>query len=89
MSDCGCEIANKNKDQRHTLVTLFVINGVMFLAEGAMSGSKQLLWGAAVVMMTFRAAATGSAAFFVAASLGIAIAVGAAYAVMGGGKNIT
>lgn len=35
MSDYGCEIAIKNKDQRHTLVTLFVINGVMFLAEGA------------------------------------------------------
>ncbi len=33
MSDCGCEIEIRDREERRTLVTLFVINGVMFLVE--------------------------------------------------------
>lgn len=70
------------------VLLIIIAQSLPVFLVGVMSGSKQLLWGAAVVM-TFIAAVTGSSAFFVADLLGIAVAVGAAYAVMGGGKNIT
>lgn len=47
-----------------------------------MTGSKQLLWLAAIVMF-FIAAVTGSPSYFLADFIGIAIAVGTAYSVMG------
>lgn len=71
------------------MVLLIVIaHSLPVFLVGVMSGSKQLLWLAAIVM-TVIAAVTGSSAYFAADFLGIAIAVGAAYSVMGGGKNIT
>jgi len=33
MSDCGCDIEIKNRDQSRVLVLLLAINGVMFIAE--------------------------------------------------------
>ncbi|HHL45443.1 MAG TPA: cation transporter [Gammaproteobacteria bacterium] len=33
MSDCGCGIEIKNREERRTLIALFAINSVMFLAE--------------------------------------------------------
>ena len=33
MSGCGCEIEIKNRDQRHVLILLLAINGVMFIGE--------------------------------------------------------
>jgi len=33
MSDCGCEIEIKDKEQSRVLILLLVINGVMFVAE--------------------------------------------------------
>ncbi len=33
MSGCGCEIEIRNREERRTLIALFAINGVMFLAE--------------------------------------------------------
>jgi hypothetical protein len=71
------------------MVLLIVIaQALPVFLVGVMSGSKELLWLAAIAMTVF-AAVTGSSAFFAADFLGIVIAVGAAYAVMGGGKNIT
>ena len=55
---------------------------------GVISGSKQFLWLSAIAM-TVIAAVTGSPTYFAVDFIGIAIAVGAAYAVMGGGENIT
>ncbi len=71
------------------MVLLIVIaQSLPVFLVGVISGSKELLWLAAVAMTIF-ATVTGGSVFFVADFLGIAIAVGAAYAVMGGGKNIT
>jgi len=53
---------------------------------GVIFKSKELLWLSAFVM-TIIAAVTGSSRYFVVDVIGIAIAVGAAYAVMGGSKN--
>lgn len=55
---------------------------------GIIFRSKELVWVSAVVM-TIVAAVTGSSTYFVADFVGIAIAVGAAHAVIGGGENRT
>ncbi len=46
MSDCGCEIEIKNRDQSRVLILLLAINGVMFIAEivaGIMGDSTALI----------------------------------------------
>ena len=35
MSGCGCEIEVKDKDQRHVLILLLAINGLLFFIEAA------------------------------------------------------
>lgn len=46
MSDCGCEIEIKNKDESRTLIILLLINAIMFLIEitlGILSESTALI----------------------------------------------
>ena len=48
MSDCGCEIEIKNREQSQVLVALPGINAVMFLVEivlGVLSESTALIAG--------------------------------------------
>ena len=71
------------------MVLLIVIaQSLPVFLVGVMSQSKQLLWLSAIVM-TLIAAITGRSEYFEADFIGIALAVGAAYTVMGGRKNIT
>ena len=46
MSDCGCEIEIRDREQRRVLIVLLAINGLMFLAEfglGILSESTALI----------------------------------------------
>lgn len=70
------------------VLLIIIVQALPVFLVGVMSGSKQMLWLAAIVM-TIVAAVTGSSSYFVADFIGIAIAIGSAYAVMGEGKNIT
>ena len=70
------------------VLLIVILQALPVFLVGVMSGSKELLWGTAIIM-TIIAAVTGSAEYFVVDMVGIAIAFGAAYSVISKGKNKT
>ena len=65
------------------VLLIVILQAIPVFLVGVLTKDKNLLWLAAIVM-TLVAAFTGSSRYFVVDIIGIAIAFGAAYALIGG-----